>query len=271
MTDDARRPLAAPRVPVGHRIALAATWLVAAFPIALYLVHREDPELAVRVAQGTATWTTRTLLAASLLGVAALLYPPVPAWLRLRWNELWLTSTSDRAPLLRALTELQHFASAQRHFEVGRLALLRRDFPLALQHLQQAIVLDPEIAAAHHNLGLALFRVGQQIAAAPAFEHAERLDPGHAFGEALLLLARCHFVAGQYGQAVELLLRHQRAHGGSHRSHYWLGQALQQVGDHDGARAAFATAAAAPAARLSAEENWFRALARVRMWRGNPR
>ncbi len=265
---EAPRQIAAARLPAGQRVALLLIWLVAAVPPALWLAHRSDPELAVQLVAGGTLWLTRLALGLGLtLLLAALLFPPVPAWLRLRWSELRLSVTSDRGPLLRALGELQHFASAQRHYEVGRLALLRREFALALPHLQAALQLEPDMAAAHHQLGLAMFRHGQLGVAASAFARAEELDPGHAFGDALLYLGRCLDLTDHHQQAVEILRAHQARHGGSHRSHYWLGLALQAAGDTHGAADAFAVAAAPPAHKVTAEENWFRALARVRRWR----
>lgn len=261
---------AAQSLPTGQRLALLAVWLVAAIPPLLWLVHRSDPELTVELVQHGSEWLARLGLGAAVLSaVAALIFPPVPAWLRLRWSDLRLSLTSDRGPLLRALGELEHFASAQRHLEVGRLALLRREFPLALPHLQAAIAMDPQMAAAYHQLGLVMFHLGQLPLATAAFAGAERLDPGHAFGDALLHLGRCLDLTDHHREAVETLRRHQTRHGGSHRSHYWLGLALQASGDTRGAAEAFAVAAAPPSQKLTAEENWFRALARVRGWRGS--
>lgn len=261
----------APRVglPIGQRLCLSLIWIATAVPLVLWLIARSDPELAVVAVERGVTWAINLSFGAgAVLAIAALVFPPVPAWLRLRWSELRLSLTSDRSPLLRAMGELQHFASAQRHFEVGRLALLRREFGLAVPHLQAAIEMDPQMAAAHHQLALAMFRHGQIGAAALEFARAEELDPGHAFGDALLYLGRCLDLADHHSQAVEALRRHRAQHGGSHRSHYWLGLALHAAGDAKGAGEAFAVAAAAPTQKLTAEENWFRALARVRRWRG---
>ncbi len=252
-----------------QRALLGAVWLLAAVPVGLWLLHRSDPEAAVVLAQRAGTWALRALAGAgALLFVGALLFPPVPAWFRLRWHDLRLALGSDRGPLLRALGELQHFASAQRHFEVGRLALLRREWALAVPHLEQAIALEPTMAAAHHGAGTALFRYGQLAHAAAAFARAEQLDPGHAFGDALLHYGRCLDLLGQHDEAVRVLDAHAARHGGNCKSHYWLGQALAAAGDTARARAAFAAAAAPPDQALTAEQNWFRALARVRLWRG---
>lgn len=257
------------RMPRGQRLLLLLVWLLAAVPVALWLLQRYDPEAAVELVATGERWLLRIgILVGALLLVAMLAFPPVPAWLRLRWHQLRLSLTSDRGPLLRALGELQHFASAQRHFEVGRLALLRREFATAMPHLAKAIELDAGMATAYHHMGLLLFRHGRIDDAAAAFARAEALEPGHAFGDALLHVGRCLDLAEQHRPAAELLQRHRLQHGGNRRSHYWLGLALQAAGDRQDAAAAFAIAAAPPTQQLTPEENWFRALARVRRWRG---
>ncbi|MCA8952648.1 MAG: hypothetical protein KDE27_24260, partial [Planctomycetes bacterium] len=197
------------------------------------------------------------------------LFPPFPAWIRLMLERLRLNFASDRGPLLKALAELQHFESAARHLEIGRLALLRSELQLAAQHLARAVELDGSIAGSHHQLGLLLLRIGQVPRAAAEFQRAEQLDPGHAFGDALLNLGKCALLLGDNAGAARVLEEHERRHGGSRKSHYWLGKAKHATGDLPGASAAMSYAAAPPdKQRLTAEENWFRALARVWLWRG---
>lgn len=249
-------------------LSLAVVWVTAAVPVLLWVLHQFDPVLAVRCALIGSTWLWRAAYALAALGLGlALLYPPFPAWLRLAAHRTKLAVTSDRGPLLRALGELRHFESASRHLEVGRLALQRGDLAVAAPHLQRAVELDPALASAHHQFALLLFRHGQLAAAVHEFSAAETLDPGHAFGDALLHAGRALHLLGDHGHAVQLLRRHAQQHGGSRRSQLWLGDALAAAGDHEGAAAAFAEAAAPPAQKLTAEENWFRALARVRSWR----
>jgi tetratricopeptide (TPR) repeat protein len=248
-------------------LPLAAVWLVAVWPVVLWLVHCSDPEHAVEVAQRAArTAVAAGWLLAGTTVVACLLFPPAPAWLRRTWVRTWTNLSTDQAPLQRARAELQHFETATRHAELGRLLRLRRQHDEAIVHLQRAVQLDDGIATAWHQLGLALFAQAEWEQAAEAFRRAERLDPGHAFGDALLHLGRAQHEQRD-PQALATLQEHQRRHGGGARSHLWLADALLRVGDRAGARAALRAAAAPPRQRLSAEDNWFRALARVRLWR----
>ncbi|MEO6593658.1 MAG: tetratricopeptide repeat protein [Planctomycetota bacterium] len=249
-------------------LPLAAVWIAAAVPVLLWLLHQSDPVLAVRLAQSGSTWLGRVLIGLAVAGlVLALLYPPFPAWLRLMAHRTKLAVTSDRGPLLRALGELRHFESAAKHLEVGRLALQRGDVATAAPHLQRAVQLDPGVASAHHHFALLLFRHGQLPAAVQEFAAAEAIDSGHAFGDAQLHAGRALHLLGDHNHAALLLKAHAQRHGGSRRSQHWLGEALAATGDLAGASAAWTEAAAPPKQKLTAEENWFRALARVRLWR----
>lgn len=260
----------APRPGLGTRLLsvgpLALVWACAAWPIVLWLLHGRDPELAVVVAQHTRSGVWVATWSLGLAGiVACLVFPPALAFVRRGTARVWTSITMDQAPLVKALAELRHFETASRHAEVGRLFRLRRQHGQALLHFARAVELDPTIASAWHQFGLVLFAQHECQAAATAFANAEQLDPGHAFGDALLHHGRARFLLGDSG-ALSLLREHARRHGGGPRSQLWLADALAATGDHDGARAALRAAAAPPRTRLSAEDNWFRALARVRLW-----
>ncbi|HEX6810982.1 MAG TPA: tetratricopeptide repeat protein [Planctomycetota bacterium] len=253
-------------------VPLYLVWLAAGVPVALWLVHRSDPELAVRMTQMGSTWIRHGLLGLAVLAFAALLcWPPMPAGLRLFLHRARLALTSDRRPLQRAIAELRHFESAQKHLEVGRLALQMGDLNLAAPHLQRALELDNALSDAHYQFGRLWFRLRSIEQAAAAFGIAEVLDPGHAFGDALLHHGRCMYLLGDTQGALALLRQHAERHGGNRRSHFWLGEALQSIGDREGSLASFRAAAAPKTASLTAEENWFRARARVALWRRGSR
>ncbi len=251
-----------------HLLPLLLVWAAAVAPVVAWLLCRADPELAVRAHQTVSTWLGALLLAsAALAALLLLLLPPARAGVRLLQARARRLLTSDRAPLQRALQDLQHFDSAARHLEVGRLALQLDETERAALHLRRALELEPGSAAAHHQFALVLARAGHHDAALAHFQAAERLEPGHAFGDALLHAGRAAFRLGRAAEAAALLRDHAQRHGGSRRSQLWLGDALAAVGDADGARRAWQDAASPASARLSAEENWCRAVARVRLWR----
>lgn len=249
-----------------QRTALAAVWLAAAWPFGLWLVQRSDPVLAVAIARYAANVLIYAVLALGGGGaLACLVFPPAAAWVRRSAARTWLGLTADTAPVQKARSELRHFETAARHAELGRLLRLRRQFDEAQPHLARAVALDPSIAGAWHQLGLVHFARAQWQAAAAAFARAEQLDPGHAFGDAMLYRGRTLHELGDAG-ALALLLDHERRHGGGPRGHVWRADALLRAGRGDEAREALRQAAAPPRQRLSAEDNWFRALARVRLW-----
>ncbi|MBX3464275.1 MAG: tetratricopeptide repeat protein [Planctomycetes bacterium] len=267
MADAAPPPVVrGPRVPAA--LPLAALWTAAAVPFVLGAVHLADPELAVRLHQAGSAWARHALAALALAAaVALLLLPPARAGLRLAVAQAQRRLSTDRAPLARALGELQHFESPARHLEVGRLAVQCGETERALVHLRRALELDPRLPAAHHLAGRVLLRAGHLAQARQHFLAAEQLEPGHAFGDALLHAGRAAARLGRHDEAVRLLTEHQGRHGGSAQSQLWLGDALATAGDHAGARHAWRQAAAPPAGQASAEANWYRALARVRLWR----
>ena len=257
----------AKRLRAAH-FGLALVWSLAAIPLVAWLLHVRDPESAVRTALIAAKWLRRGTVAVGVIAAVALLaYPPFPAWLRLMWHRTKIAFTTDRGPLMRALGELRHFESAARQLEVGRQALQLGDAATAGQHLSRAVELDPSLAAAWYQWGRFLFGQHALAEALDAFTRAESAESGHAFGDALLHAGRCLHLLGKDQQAVGVLREHARRHGGGRRSSYWLAEALLAAGDRDAARAAFAAAAAPAKERLVPEENWFRALARVRLWR----
>jgi tetratricopeptide (TPR) repeat protein len=255
-------------LPWASLLPLALVWGIALLPLVLYLLQTSDPVLAVETANALTTWSIRLVLGGGALSLLALIaYPPFPAWLRRFLDRIRRSWTVDCAPLQQALKDLEHFETAQKHFEVARLSWIRTDMMLVGPHAARAVELDPSMAQAHHLLGQYLHRVGALPQALLAFEAAERLDPGHAFGDSLLLQARVLFELGRHDQALERFAEHQRTHGGGHRSDYWRGEALAAAGRSQEAGDAFRAAARDPKQKLPAEANWFRALARVKCWR----
>lgn len=249
-------------------LPLAAVWVSALLPVVFYLLNLGDPELAVAIAiraKSLLLQAMAVLVAAVVVGV--LFYPPLPAWLRRFVDRKKTAWSTDPALLTRALSELQHFETAQKHYEVARLAWTRADYLLVDTHLRRSVELDATMPSAQHLFGQFLLRMRSLPEARNAFEAAERLDKGHAFGEALLHVAHLQHLAGDIEAALKTFEQHEREHGASPRSKFWRGEALLAAGHQEPAAQAFVAAAADSKIRLTAEENWFRAQARVRCWR----
>lgn len=248
------------------RLPLLAVWLLVAWPFVLWLVHRQDPIAAVELAIGAQIGLTWLGIGCGVaLALACLLYPPLPAWLLFAGQTTWRRLGTAEAPLRRALGELASFESAARHLEVARLFHERGMFEQGAVHAHRSLELERNVASAWHLFGSCLMQLDRLEDAAQSFANAEQLDPGHAFGEALLRQGRCQFLL-QRASALELLQQHERRHGGGARSHLWLAEALDRAGDRAAATAALRVAAAKPPQRTTGEERLARARARVRLW-----
>ena len=107
----------------------------------------------------------------------------------------------------------------------------------AIACYRQAIELDPNRAATHANLGLALLRQGKLEEAMASCRHAVELDPKDAesryrLGAALARLGKLDEAIACYHQAIELNPR-------SYGAHNDLGIALTSQGKLDGAIACY--------------------------------
>ena len=264
--------LAAPR-PKGLRASIGSLpalliWWAAAIPIALFVANASDPIDAVRMGRAITHIAPPILMWSALIALAlGLLWPPFPAALRLGVARIGDTLRTDRGPLMRAVSDLRNFETAARHLEAGRAANACRDHRIAIPHLIRAIELDRDAIAAHYHLGVAFFELGALRQAVQALTHVIARDPTHAFGDALLRLGRARQLGGDPVGARELLMQHEREHGGNRKSHHWLGIAHLAVGDRDAARAALQVAASKASKPRNAEENWHCAKARVLLWR----
>lgn len=257
-----------------HPTWLAPLWALSLCPFLLWCMHLQDPVLAVALQRASAAFALRALLyLAGAAVVLALLWPPFPAAIRYGFAGLRSLLQRDARPYQRALAALQGFESAQRQLDAGRAALAIGDAKAALPHLVRAVELDPALWSAHHLLGTALLELGRNGQAIEALSRAVAGEPDLGFGDALLRLGRARMLAGDPAAAAADLERHARLHGGSRKSHYWLGRCRLAIGDRDGARAAFRIAAAAPPPRrtLPPEEALFRARARTALWRSGVR
>lgn len=265
-------PQQAPVIPLRARlpalIPLGVVWVIALLPVGFYVLHLSNPQAVVSLSTIAKELTLQALLVAAIAAIAGfLLYPPLPAWVRRYLDRTRTKWSADRAPIARAIAELKHFETAQKHFEVAKLAWIRSDYVLVAAHAKRSVALDGTLPAAQHLLGLISLRTDALPAALQAFTAAERLDPGHAFGDAQLHIAHLQHLLGDLNASLASFEQFTRAHGNNHRSNFWHGEALLAAGKSDEAAKAFHAAAANPKTRLTSEENWFRARARVRCWR----
>jgi len=70
-------------------------------------------------------------------------------------------------------------AAAARHNDEGILAYQQGQWESAKQHFEAAITASPELAEAHYNLGMALYRLGAMREGDTHFIQAANLAPGN--------------------------------------------------------------------------------------------
>ena len=117
---------------------------------------------------------------------------------------------------------------AAAHYNLG-VALARMGrVPEAVEHYEQALRLMPDLAAAHYNLGTALARLGRVPEAIEHYEGALRLQPWdpdahYNLGMAMERAGRVQEAIGQYEQTLRIKPDLVEAH-------YNLGVALARLG-----------------------------------------
>jgi Flp pilus assembly protein TadD len=115
------------------------------------------------------------------------------------------------------------------HFNLGALALSRKEIPSALTHLRAALRVEPEQPAALNTFGAALESDGQIEEAIEQFRHALRVrpdDPSARYNLAVALETQGHLEEAAAGFR-ELVAGHPQ----DRPSHEHLVQALRKLGD----------------------------------------
>jgi tetratricopeptide (TPR) repeat protein len=110
-------------------------------------------------------------------------------------------SVKRTAGVLRALTPEQQ--KALQHNERGMALFSKGKLDAAIKEYQEAIRLNPKLAAAHNNLGSAQFAAARFEEAAAAFRQASELDAES--GQALFNLALAQIKLGRQKEATEAL------------------------------------------------------------------
>lgn len=90
-------------------LGCSALWLLACWPVLLWLIYCSTAVAAVEFTQQVGAIGTSVLLwGFLLLAIGAMVFPPIPAGIRLSFARLRLMLTTDRSTLMRNLFELRH-------------------------------------------------------------------------------------------------------------------------------------------------------------------
>jgi Flp pilus assembly protein TadD len=122
--------------------------------------------------------------------------------------------------------QLQHKVSKQafKEYKKGRAASSKGDNETALDHLQNAIQIDPEFTDAHNDLGVVLARLGNTGEAAEQFKKAVDLAPDHNVAVGNLSLA--FYMLERYQEVIPLAQRALKINPGLPYVRYVLGVSL---------------------------------------------
>jgi adenylate cyclase len=127
------------------------------------------------------------------------------------------------------------------HLALGYVAVTRRRTDAAVDEFQRALDLNPNFAAVHGFLGLALSLDGRSDQAIEHLEQAMRMSP-HDPQNALfnVALAAAHYQAGRYNEAIVCGRKAMQQRFGLTNGHRIYIASLAQAGQIDEARAALA-------------------------------
>jgi predicted O-linked N-acetylglucosamine transferase (SPINDLY family) len=117
--------------------------------------------------------------------------------------------------------------SAAESFRRGLAHQTRGKLGAAIREYRDALVRDPQMAAAHHNLGRALHAAGDTGGAVTHLKRAIELRPD--LHDALVQLAEVYDDRKQLPEAIDLLQRAIRLRPGDAASHHRLGIALMRL------------------------------------------
>ena len=157
----------------------------------------------------------------------------------------WHQGDLDRAAkaLADAVAANRDYADA--HLALGTVFKARGDLKPAASALRRAIALRPDLPAPHVVLAQTLALAGDEAGAQRESQEADRLRTrSQQSQEAATWTAvgAQKLDAGDAAAAADCFRRATQAFDGFAPAHYQLGRALERLGQHDAARAAFARA-----------------------------
>ena len=109
----------------------------------------------------------------------------------------------------------------------GNDLMKNQEWQKAVEHLQKAVAIDPEFAAAYNNLGVAYSRVGDRAHEREALDHSLRLNDHNAAA----LVNRAHLALRELDLAGAALTSTRKVHMLPHRQyaivHYFAARACE--------------------------------------------
>lgn len=162
--------------------------------------------------------------------------------------------------MLEASTVNPHDADAQ--YQLGLIHQHRRQYTEAIQRFQKALAIDPSLTDAHFQLGRIAREQGRLKEALAYFQTVIDQDEKHSSSETLRELAAIYLTVRQYDDARRELEIYVERRPYDPEGLYYFGQALEGLGDVEGARGMYARAVeaarTAPHYRRRYTDTWSR-------------
>ncbi|MEQ8762675.1 MAG: tetratricopeptide repeat protein [Planctomycetota bacterium] len=168
--------------------------------------------------------------------VLALVYPPFGQKVSKHWKRFSAQLRADRAMYRELLTQIEHFPNATAFYRLGLYWQEQYEWDDSILMLQRALELDPDLLSARYRLALAYFETGQFQSAVQELETVVERERSHAFGEAILMLARALEEAGRSEDALERYREYLTYSGGRPEGCVRLGLLLERMGESGEAR-----------------------------------
>jgi len=141
-----------------------------------------------------------------------------------------LPETLDSAEVLARQAVALDGADAAAHSQLGAALYRRGDYEGGRSEAERALAISPNLAGAHSVLGQTLIFSGQPEQGVTALKTSIRLDPrGPGLGTRLMQIALGLYLCRKYEQAVEAAKQAIRAYPNIPNTYRWLAAALGQM------------------------------------------
>lgn len=215
---------------------------------------------AVRTVFGTGNGVAVTIVSLSWIPLVAAAF----LWIPLRFVMGWLASPffllfayyylgAEFANLGAGLRSRQHFRrmletaainphDGEAQYQLGLIYQQRRQVTEAIRRFRNAVAIDPRETDAHFQLGRIAREQGRLKDALEHFQAAMDLDDKHSQNEILRELGAVYLAARQYGDARTFLTEYLERRPYDPEGLYYLGQAMEALGNAGEARQVYGRA-----------------------------
>jgi len=122
---------------------------------------------------------------------------------------------------------------ADAHHQLGLIHLRRGKFDAAQKSFENALKIDPSDSDYHYFLGKVFEAKGDWPKALEAYEETYRLNPEYRLGDIFREVGKGYLHVGRTEKAVEFLRFFLQSRGSDPEGRYWLAVALQKLGQFD--------------------------------------